>query len=435
MALDIAGMLTGVSNQPVNPNLSVQQQQLAMGANATRMMQGGMESLRRSAGGSVPMAEQLQMAMGSLDPSKTEDAEKLIKLMMATGNIAGATKLASQIKATQLEEKKNGDIVRRLEEAGLNDEASAVANKLMSTDQGMSILNNRASQLRTRALNKEDAEAQAETNKQVDIQQQLILARERGVSADNPIVDRIRSKEFTGFTLTEMNKIFDINKLRTEGGTVKQTNIGQYLIPNADGTDKQVWAGLTTIGDNPPQMMYATTDDAGVILGYTPLATTAKKVGTGKTPTGVDFTTTDVTDAMELLSLSTRGPNDSKLENDTGWTDLDMEQKLELSNRVASETQRLIKEKGIDKVKAQRLAITSQFTDHITKAPDTWFGTSYVWTDPELPTPSEDNALNAQKPLEQKIPSTAKKMKDNVTGAEAWVWTDKQGVQQIVEIP
>ena len=100
MALDIAGMLTGVSNQPVNPNLSVQQQQLAMGANATNMMQGGMESMRRSAGGSVPMAEQLQMAMGSLDPSNPADAEKLIKLMMATGDRAGALKLAASLKDT-----------------------------------------------------------------------------------------------------------------------------------------------------------------------------------------------------------------------------------------------------------------------------------------------------------------------------------------------
>ena len=106
MALDIAGMLTGVSNQPVNPNLSVEQQQLAMGANATRMMQGGMESMRRSAGGAAPMAEQLQMAMSSLDPSKTKDAEKLIKLMMATGDRAGAAKLAATLEARALKKQK-----------------------------------------------------------------------------------------------------------------------------------------------------------------------------------------------------------------------------------------------------------------------------------------------------------------------------------------
>ena len=113
MALDIAGMLTGVSNQPVNPNLSVQQQQLAMGANATNMMQGGMESMRRSAGGSVPMAEQLQMAMGSLDPSNPADAEKLIKLMMATGDRAGAAKLAASLKATQQDTATRSSLIRK----------------------------------------------------------------------------------------------------------------------------------------------------------------------------------------------------------------------------------------------------------------------------------------------------------------------------------
>mgnify|MGYP003624830483 CR=1 FL=1 len=118
MALDIAGMLTGVSNQPVNPNLSVQQQQLAMGANATRMMQGGMESLRRSAGGSVPMAEQLQMAMGSLDPSNPADAEKLIKLMMATGDRAGAAKLAASLKATQQDTTTRESLIRTARSQG-----------------------------------------------------------------------------------------------------------------------------------------------------------------------------------------------------------------------------------------------------------------------------------------------------------------------------
>jgi hypothetical protein len=101
MALDIAGMLTGVSNQPVNPNLSVQQQQLAMGANATNMMQGGMESMRRSAGGSVPMAEQLAMAMSQLDLSNPADLAKLAKIQQATGDLAGAAQTASKINAMQ----------------------------------------------------------------------------------------------------------------------------------------------------------------------------------------------------------------------------------------------------------------------------------------------------------------------------------------------
>lgn len=123
MALDIAGMLTGVSQQPVNPNLSVQQQQLAMGANANRMMQGGMESMRRSAGGAAPMPEQLQMAMASLDPSKTKDAEQLVKIMMATGDRAGAAKLAAMLEARALEKKQRSGLITQAKALGLDQTA------------------------------------------------------------------------------------------------------------------------------------------------------------------------------------------------------------------------------------------------------------------------------------------------------------------------
>ena len=127
MALDIAGMLTGVSNQAVNPNLSVQQQQLAMGANATNMMQGGMESMRRSLGGAVPAAEQLQMAMSSLDPRKTKDAEKLIKIMMATGDRAGAAKLAATLEARALEKKQRSGLITQARTLGLDQTAQVLA--------------------------------------------------------------------------------------------------------------------------------------------------------------------------------------------------------------------------------------------------------------------------------------------------------------------
>lgn len=126
MALDIAGMLTGVSQQPVNPNLSVQQQQLAMGANANRMMQGGVESMRRSAGGAAPMAEQLQMAMASLDPSKTKDAEQLVKIMMATGDRAGAAKLAAMLEARALKKKQRSGLITQARTLGLDQTAQVL---------------------------------------------------------------------------------------------------------------------------------------------------------------------------------------------------------------------------------------------------------------------------------------------------------------------
>ncbi len=99
MALDLAGMLTGVSKQPIDPRLNMQQQQLALGANATKMMQGGMESMRRSAGGEAPVAQQLQMAMSKLDLQNPDDLRKLISIQMATGDTAGAAKTASMLQA------------------------------------------------------------------------------------------------------------------------------------------------------------------------------------------------------------------------------------------------------------------------------------------------------------------------------------------------
>ena len=104
MALDLAGMLTGVSKQPIDPRLNMQQQQLALGANATKMMQGGMESMRRSAGGEAPVAQQLQMAMSKLDLQNPDDLRKLISIQMATGDTVGAAKTASMLQAMQEKE-------------------------------------------------------------------------------------------------------------------------------------------------------------------------------------------------------------------------------------------------------------------------------------------------------------------------------------------
>tara|TARA_B110000196_G_scaffold208098_1_gene178383 strand:- start:2563 stop:3816 length:1254 start_codon:yes stop_codon:yes gene_type:complete len=101
MALDLAGMLTGVSKQPIDPRLNMQQQQLALGANATKMMQGGMESMRRSAGGEAPVAQQLQMAMSKLDLQNPDDLRKLISIQMATGDRTGAAKTAAMLQAVE----------------------------------------------------------------------------------------------------------------------------------------------------------------------------------------------------------------------------------------------------------------------------------------------------------------------------------------------
>ena len=98
MARDIAGMLTGVSNQSIDPNMSSEQQWTALNNQSIKGMQGAIQDLRGQPRGT--QAEQLQMAMASLDPNNPADAEKLIKIMMATGDRAGAAKLAASLKDT-----------------------------------------------------------------------------------------------------------------------------------------------------------------------------------------------------------------------------------------------------------------------------------------------------------------------------------------------
>jgi hypothetical protein len=116
MARDIAGMLTGVSNQSIDPNMSSEQQWMALNNQSIKGMQGAVQDLRGQPRGT--QAEQLQMAMASLDPSNPADAEKLIKIMMATGDRAGAAKLAASLKATQQDTTTRESLIRTARSQG-----------------------------------------------------------------------------------------------------------------------------------------------------------------------------------------------------------------------------------------------------------------------------------------------------------------------------
>ena len=116
MARDIAGMLTGVSNQSIDPNMSSEQQWTALNNQSIKGMQGAIQDLRGQPRGT--QAEQLQMAMASLDPSNPADAEKLIKIMMATGDRAGAAKLAASLKATQQDTTTRESLIRTARSQG-----------------------------------------------------------------------------------------------------------------------------------------------------------------------------------------------------------------------------------------------------------------------------------------------------------------------------
>ena len=120
MAIDLQGMLTGGAGQQINPSLSVQQQQLALGANAANMMQGGMRSMQ----GQPPQgaqAAQLQKLMGDLDLNKTEDLGKLAEIMQMTGDTAGAGKIAAQLEARRIESTKREGLIGQARRLGLEE--------------------------------------------------------------------------------------------------------------------------------------------------------------------------------------------------------------------------------------------------------------------------------------------------------------------------
>ena len=119
MAQTLAGLLTGVPQNAIDPNLSVQQQQLALGASAADMMGSGLRSMtgQQSQG---DRAAGLQMAMSKLDLNDTEDLTKLARIMQATGDMAGAGKIAALIQDKKLKGKQREGLIKQAKGLGLD---------------------------------------------------------------------------------------------------------------------------------------------------------------------------------------------------------------------------------------------------------------------------------------------------------------------------
>lgn len=119
MAQTLAGLLTGVPQNAIDPNLSMQQQQLALGSSAANMMGGGIRSMtgQQSQG---ERAAELQMAMSKLDLNDTEDLTKLARIMQATGDVAGAGKIAALIQDKKLKGKQREGLITQAKSLGLD---------------------------------------------------------------------------------------------------------------------------------------------------------------------------------------------------------------------------------------------------------------------------------------------------------------------------
>tara|TARA_R110000868_G_scaffold353881_1_gene615110 strand:+ start:376 stop:1677 length:1302 start_codon:yes stop_codon:yes gene_type:complete len=101
--LDLAGLLTGISNRPQpvqgqpipgSPNFRGM-----FGAQMASDLQAGVGKLVR--GGAPSQAQKMQQFMSQLDLNSVEDLTKLAKIMQASGDMAGAAKVAAKIQAMQ----------------------------------------------------------------------------------------------------------------------------------------------------------------------------------------------------------------------------------------------------------------------------------------------------------------------------------------------
>ena len=122
MAQDLAGMLTGISPQGISPTGNYEQQAMALGANASNMMQGGLQGLT----GRPDKSLELRKALSALDINKTEDLKKLIQISQATGDIKTATALAAKLQEKTLLATQREGLIKQAKGLGLDQTAEVL---------------------------------------------------------------------------------------------------------------------------------------------------------------------------------------------------------------------------------------------------------------------------------------------------------------------
>jgi hypothetical protein len=243
--LDLAGLLTGISNRPQ----PVQRQPIPgspnfrgmFGAQMASDLQAGVGKLVR--GGAPSQAQKMQQFMSQLDLNSVEDLTKLAKIMQASGDMAGAAKVAAKIQAMQAagpaaaEEKRRDERDYSLEERKVAvTEAKAETARLkaaepkiykpdiikdatnnswtaISTDPAT--LGAIISQGSTLTQAQQDAAAEVETQKRINKSQQLIMKRNTLIGQAKNIRSALKEANEeavlpveTGFAIQKANPLY-----------------------------------------------------------------------------------------------------------------------------------------------------------------------------------------------------------------------------------
>ena len=354
MAQTLAGLLTGVPQNAIDPNLSIEQQQLALGASAADMMGSGLRSMtgQQSQG---DRAAGLQMAMSKLDLRKPEDLRKLARLQQATNDFAGAAKTAAGIRELELEGKTRTAISDALIKLGDLENGQRVLDKTLSPAAGQQLLF--SLQAADRKLKAEQAEATAKLPVTIKTQEKVLKAL--GIPEDNPIWAEVRAADLEEMSITEFTSL--AKTLKPDPNVTRESST-KYVLP--DGTT--VWAAETKIGDNPQQLMYVSDVNEDGTKQYSALPTDATKYVRPQDKTVPKNTKRDEESAS--TKLTTAGKR-SGFDN-SAWNSLSPFEQLVLSQEVAARKNELIVVKKLSEPEAETQAIDELFVKRIEETPE-----------------------------------------------------------------
>ena len=362
---DIAGLLTGMPSNRPDPMTggSIADQRLAFGARRAQ----GMQRNLRSAMGQDPRtpAEQLQMAMASLDLSKPEDLRKLASIQQATGDLTGAARTATAVRELEVEGNTRTAVAEQLASLGQTTEAQQVLDRTLSTAAGQALVTQIKGEQRRGAASAAQAAAtsQRKTLEKRNAASQLLILK--GFPQDSEEVQQIQDGVFDGFSDSQLTSALNslalysnpkitsdaLTAYNVEGQGVKM--VGKWSIETPQGV----------------RQVFGYRDEDGIPTPIDP--ETSTKV---KELEGISSSNTRVKNIMiQLATAGQLGARDKKGELIEGfvtdaneaWTGLPPEKQLEVATAIDVRAEFYRKRKGMNQLQAQRTAIKEIFTDNV----------------------------------------------------------------------
>jgi len=352
---DIAGLLTGMPSSRPDPMAmggNAEQQRLAFGAERAQGLQRGVRGLMGQSRGTP--AEQLQMAMASLDLSKPEDLRKLAGIQQATGDLAGAAKTAAGIRELEFEGKTITAVAEALVKVGDPENAQRVLDKTLSPAAGQQLLF--SLQAADRKLKVEQAEADAK--RPITISNQEKVLKGVGIPEDNPIWAEVRAADLADMSITEFTSL--AKNLKPDPNVTRDSST-KYILQNG----QTVWAAETKIGDNPKELMYVSDVSEDGTEQYTALPVDAEKYIKPKDKTVPKNTKRDEDSAR--VKLTTAGKRADK--DNSAWDNLTGFEQTVLAQQVAARKNELIVDEKLSEPEAEAQAIDELFVKRIEETP------------------------------------------------------------------